>query len=264
VADVAAVDVRLDAHPPTGIRDRVHGYATMTRWELASLRLQLPLVIIIQCLAGAGFILGVGLFFDHVPPVAAVYVSTGVPVINLIIVGLIFGPQIVADQKLAHSYDYLRSMPVSTATAALSWYTVTLIAGIPSVIVSLLIAEARYHLAFTITPAIVPAALLTAFTGTMMGYALSHAVSDPMKTRLVAQLLVFAVMGFTPITYPITQQPPWLAALNWFLPFRHMAVIVRSALMAGTYGAVATSYLIVAIWGVVCAALAARALRRRS
>jgi hypothetical protein len=43
-----------------------------------------------------------------------------------------------------------------------------------------------------------------------------------------------------------------------------MAVIVRSALMAGTYGAVATSYLIVAIWGVVCAALAARALRRRS
>ena len=90
----------------------LHGYSTMTQWELADLRLTLPLMVAIQVLAGAGFVLGIGLFFRHIPPTAALYVSTGVPVVNLVLVGLIFGPQVVAEQKLRGTYDYLRALPV--------------------------------------------------------------------------------------------------------------------------------------------------------
>ena len=50
-------------------------------------------------------------FFEHIPTSAALYVSTGVPVINLTIVGMILAPQLVANQKTNGSYEYLRSLP---------------------------------------------------------------------------------------------------------------------------------------------------------
>jgi ABC-2 type transport system permease protein len=109
----------------------------------------------------------------------------------------------------------------------------------------------------------VPAVLLTAFTGTMIGYGLGHAVPNPMVTQLVTQLLVFAIFGFTPILFPAWQLPPWLAAVNWWFPFGHMAVIVRAGLTAGLVTGVTSSYVMVAAWGIIGAAAAAWALGRR-
>lgn len=242
----------------------IHGYSWMTRWDLAGLRLELPLIAGVQILSGVGFVLGLALFFDHIPAPVALYVSTGVVVLNLTLVGLIVGPQFVADQKLAGTYDYLRALPVPATSAAAAWYTVTLIAGLPAAVVSLVVAELRYGIAFTVTPSIVPAVLLTVFTGTMLGYALSHAVANPMTTRLVAQLLVFFVMGFSPILYPASQQPHWMATMNGWLPFEHMATIVRAGLTTGMVTGIGRSYAIVTVWGVLGMVLSARALVRRA
>jgi len=238
-------------------------YRALTRWHLAGLRMWLMLLTVVQVLAGAGFVLGIALFFDHIPATAALYVCTGVPVVNLMIVGLILGPQLVAEQKLQQSYEFVRSLPVPRTAAAAAWYTVCLLAGLPAVTVSLLIAEARYGISFSLSPAIVPAVALTAFTGTMMGYALSHAVPNPMVTQLVTQLLVFVVFGFSAILFPAGQLPAWLASLNWWFPFEHMAVIVRAGLTAGLATGIASSYLIVAGWGIAGAAASAWALGRR-
>src|SRR5262245_7550079 len=75
------------------------GYRTMLRWQLVSLRIWLPALILLQILFGAGMVLGIGLLFEDITPIAALYVSSGVPVINLLVIGLILGPQLVADQK---------------------------------------------------------------------------------------------------------------------------------------------------------------------
>lgn len=48
---------------------------------------------------GAEYQLGFALFFDHIPASAALFVSTGVPVINLVVVGLVLGPQLVARSR---------------------------------------------------------------------------------------------------------------------------------------------------------------------
>jgi ABC-2 type transport system permease protein len=259
-------DLTLAISPATlrrGVPYWLHSYWTLTRWHLAGLRMWLSLLTAIQVLAGAGFVLGIGLFFRHIPATAALFVSTGVPVINLVMVGLILGPQLVADQKVQQSYEFVRALPVPETAAAVAWYTVCLLAGIPAVVVSLSIAEARYGISFAISPAIVPAVLLTAFTGTMIGYALGHAVPSPMATRLITQLFVFAVFGFTPILFPARQLPGWLATLNWWLPFGHMAVIVRAGLTTGLVGSVGTSYVVVAVWGAIGVAVSAWALGRR-
>ena len=105
------------------------GYRTMVRWHLASLRMWLMLLVMVQVLVGVGFVLGIGLFFDEVPPVAATYATTGAPVFNLVLLGLLLGPQLVADQRTSGGYDFLQSLPVPTTAAAAAWYTVTLVAG---------------------------------------------------------------------------------------------------------------------------------------
>jgi ABC-2 type transport system permease protein len=240
-----------------------HEYTVMVRWHLASLRMWLVTMSIVQLLAGVGFVLGISLFFAHVPMTAALFVATGVPVINLLTVGLILGPQLVADQKSNGSYDYLRSMPVTRSVTAASWYTVCLIGGVPAMVVSLAVAKLRYDLPLHVSLMIVPAVLLTSFAGTMLGYALGHAIGNPMATRLITQLLVFAIFGFAPILFPVSQMPRWLGTVNWWLPFRHMAVVTRAALTPGGHPGLLSAYVVLAVWSVVCAVLAGRALGRR-
>jgi ABC-2 type transport system permease protein len=84
-----------------------------------------------------------------------------------------------------------------------------------------------------------------------------------MTVRLIAQMLVFVVFGFVPILFPVQQLPAWLGALNWWFPFRHMAVMVRAGLTEGLVNDVAVAYVVVSVWAVVCAVLAAMALGRR-
>jgi ABC-2 type transport system permease protein len=187
-----------------GIARWSRDYRSMLRWHIASLRIWLVTLTAVQVLSGVGFVLGISLFFDHIPLTAALFVSTGVPVINLLMVGLILGPQMVADQKASGSYEYLRSMPVSWSVTTAAWYTVCLIGGIPAMIVSLAVAQLRYGLPLDISLAIIPAILLTSLAGTMLGYALGHALGSPMATRLITQLCVFVVFGFAPILFPLS------------------------------------------------------------
>jgi ABC-2 type transport system permease protein len=235
----------------------------MLRWHAASLRIWMVLLAIVQVLSGVGFVLGISLFFKHIPTSAALYVSTGVPVINLTMVGLILGPQLVASQRTSGSYEYLRSLPVSRTVNAAAWYTVCLIGGVPAVVVSLCVACLRYSLPLHVTAMIVPAVLLTSFAATMLGYAVAHAISNAMATALITQALVFVVFGFAPVLYPVAQMPRWLSALNWWFPFRHMAVVTRAALTSLPRPGLGTSYAVLGVWSVVCAGLAGRALGKR-
>lgn len=241
----------------------VGGYQTMLHWQLAGLRTLLPLLIGIQILVGAGFVLGIALLFDDISPTAALYVSSGAPVMNLLIVGLLLGPQLVAQQEAEHSYDFVHALPVPRTATALAWYTVTLLGSLPAVVLSLLVAQLRYGITFTVSPSVVAAVLLTAFTGTMLGYALGHALPNPMVIQLAEGVLRFVVFGLSPILFPAEQLPGWLAAISWWLPFGHMAVIVRDPLAPEMVADAPISYLIVAIWGVGCAAITAWALGRR-
>lgn len=238
-------------------------YRSMLRWHAASLRLWLAVLSTVQVLSGVGFVLGISLFFKNIPVSASMYVSTGVPVVNLLMVGLVLGPQLVADQRSTGSYEYLRSMPVRRSVNAAAWYTVCLVGGVPAMVVSLAVAWLRYGVPLHLSVTVLPAVLLTSFTGTMLGYALAHAVPQPMATRMITQMLVFVVFGFSPVLFPIAQMPHWLGVLNWWFPFRHMGVVVRAGLTRGPYSGVESSYVVLGIWSVVCAALAGRALGRR-
>jgi ABC-2 type transport system permease protein len=57
--------------------------------------------------------------------------------------------------------------------------------------------------------------------------------------------------------------PTWLVDLNWWFPFRHMAVVVRAALTSTPDQGVMTAYLVLGAWTLASIAAAGWALTRR-
>ena len=110
---------------------------------------------------------------------------------------------------------------------------------------------------------VAPAVGLTLLTGTLIGYALAHAIPKPDITQLISQLLIFVIFGFSPISYPIENLPAWLATVNEYLPFYPMANVVRDSLTNGIVSEVGRSYVILGAWASGAAVVAGWVLRRR-
>ena len=238
-------------------------YWRMVAWDFADFRLHLPVLSAILILQGVGFALGMGLLFGTMPETAAVFLVTGAPVLNLITAGLIFEPQLVAEQRVHGSYEFLQSLPVPRSAAALAWYTVALGTALPAVTLTLVIGVARYHLTLTVTPMVVPAMLLTCLTGVLLGLAIAHGVTVPMAAMLASTTLIFVMFGFSPVAFPAAQLPGWLAAVNQWLPFGSMATIVRAALVNSVASGVPRAYVVVGAWAAGSALVVAWAQGRR-
>ena len=238
-------------------------YWRMLAWNFADLRLYVPVLSAVLVLQGAGFALGIGLLFGTVPETAAVFLVTGAPVMNLITAGLIFEPQLVAQQRVRGSYEFLQALPVPRSAAAVAWYTVALATALPAVALTLVAGAARYHMHLAVTPLVVPAMLLTCLTGVLLGLAIAHGVTAPMAAELVSTTLIFVMFGFSPVAFPATQLPGWLAAVNQWLPFGSMATIVRAALSSGVATGVPRAYVVVAAWAAGSALVVAWAQGRR-
>lgn len=241
----------------------LQSYVMMTRWELGSLRLLLPLIVALQVVIGGGFALGIGLFFNEMPARNALFLATGVAVVTLITVGIVLGPQLVSNHKIAGTYDFLWSLPVPRTTQAAAWLTVNVIIAIPGMVAAVAIADWRYDLPLTVSASIVPAVLLTISTATLIGYAFAHAIRKPMITNMITQLLIFVILGFSPINFPPENLPGWLQTVNEWLPFQHMAAVIRDSLTDGAVVEVRNSYLILVLYTVVSAAVAAWVIGRR-
>lgn len=238
-------------------------YTSMVRWELTSLRLVVPVATAVQILTGAGFIFGIDLLFGGLGQEAALYLSTGVLVITLITVGMVMSPQFVAQAKASDQYDFLWSLPVPRTTAALASLTINSIIALPGMVIAILAALWRFDLPLVVSPAIVPAVLIVLLTGTMVGYAFSHAISSPLAINMVSQVLIFFILGFSPINYPIERLPGWFEAIHEWLPFHHMAQVVRGGLTEGVVDGMARSYLVLGGWSVVAVIGTALVLGRR-
>jgi ABC-2 type transport system permease protein len=238
-------------------------FRAMLAWDLGDLRLQLPVLVAVQLLGGVGFVLGFGLFFRHLPEHLALYVATGLPVINLITFGAVVFPQYIASQKLDQTYDYLSSLPVRRAVRVGTAFVTTLVVGLPAVVATLLVATAHYHLHLDVSLEVVPALLFVALSGTMLGLALGHAIDRPTLAQSLSQLLIFAIFGFCPIVFPSAHLPGWLAGINSVLPFESMATMVRGGLTSGLVSDLGRAYAVVAAWTVVSAAVVAWAMGRR-
>ena len=94
-----------------------------------------------------------------------------------------------------------------------------------------LVIGAFYHdFGLEVSPLVVPALLLVAVAGILVGYAIAHGAPKAQMAHLVTQILVFAIMLFSPVLYPVDQLPGWLATLHRGLPIQYMADLSRGTL----------------------------------
>jgi ABC-2 type transport system permease protein len=264
---MTAVELELARAWATERRGPGHWFASlrlMLRWELSSLRLVLPVTIAVQLLFGAGLTIGFGLFLPDISTVAATYLVTGAAAMTLILVGLTVGPQFVSAHKQRGTYEFLWSLPAPRSAATAAWFVVTLIFGLPAFVATLLVGSWRYDLELSVSVvALLPAVLLVVFTATMLGYALAHAVSSPMVVMGIAQVMVFAVVGFSPINYPADRLPTWLQQVHAWLPLEPMGQVVRAALTEGFVTDVVRPHMVLVVWASASVAIVAATLSRR-
>lgn len=241
----------------------LRSYGAMLRWEVMSSRLFLPLLLVIQILVGAGFVIGFGLLITEVDTATALYLATGGVVQSLILIGLIVTPQVVSQRKMEGSYEYLWSLPTPRGAASLASTTVAALVAIPGVVATLLVAVWRYDVTFAVHPTVVPAILLTVACGSFLGMAAAHGIPNPQVTLLLTQLMIFFVIGFSPVFFPPERLPNWLATLHDYLPFYPMALAVRSSLTNGLVDMTANAWLVLSAWTIVGALITGIVLVRR-
>ncbi len=247
----------------TGPGNWLRGYGAMLRWEVVGSRLLLPLMLIVQILVGAGFVLGFGLLISDVDNATALYLATGGVVQSLILIGLIVTPQIVAQRKMEGSYEYLWSLPVPRGAASLASATVAAAVAVPGVVATLLVAVWRYDVTFTIDPSVPLAILLTVACGSFLGMAVAHGMSNPRVTLLFSQLIIFFVIGFSPVFFPPERLPDWMTTLHDYLPVYPMALAVRSSLTDGLVEMTTSAWVVLTCWTIAGAAITGMVLVRR-
>jgi len=246
-----------------GLRYWLLSYRRMLHYDLVSQRQWLPFLFVIQLLLSSGMAVLYGFYLPAISPRIAAFIVTGTPALALIPIGFVSVPSVIADQKTAGTYDYVRSFPVPRMAAVASATTVFTLLALPGLMVALMLAAWRYGVDVTISPLIVPAVALTSVTATCVGAALGHAIRNPMVTNLVSNLMIFFTLLFSPIVFPPDQFPNWLVQIHEWLPFYPMATVLRDALSNGLVTGVGHAYAVLGAWTIVSLALTARVVAHR-
>ncbi len=242
----------------------LRSYFLMVVWELQSLRIVLPLALVAQIIFGAGLVIGFGYLVGEMPMTQALFLATGVTVISMITLGLVLVPQLIAGSKQAGVYDYLWSLPVPRTASVAASLTVNSFIAVPGMVLALIVAWLRYDLTFSVSPLILPAALLVLIMAASVGFAMGHAIPNPMTTSLITNVLVFVILLYSPINFPADRFPGWLAAVHQGLPMMHAANVVRAGLTDGLASDVGTSFAVLGVWAAAAWTLTAWVVGRRS
>lgn len=226
----------------------LRSYLLMLRWELANMRLILPLLLIVQIALYGGSVIGLGFFYDVVPSRQALYFATGGTLLALITVGLTFVPSIIAQRRAEGSHDYQWALPVPRVAMLLATLTIFVAVSAPGATIALVLAELRYDIDLDINLTVVPAIVLVLVTTTSVGAAIGHVTAQPAVTSAIGNLFFIVMFLFSPINYPAERLPGWLQVTHDWLPFEHMANAMRGGLTADLGADVPRSLAILGGW----------------
>lgn len=238
-------------------------FVSMLRFDLTSLRESLLMVALLQLLMGAGMSIIYGFYFDEIPKLAATFIVTGAPTLAIVPVGMALVPGVVMQHRLDETYDFLWSLPVPRLTIAASNFVLFTGLALPGVVLSLVVAAWRYNIDLAVSWSVIPAVLLAALMANSVGFGFAHAISEPRLTNLIVNMIIFLVLLFSPVAFPISNFPDWFASVHRVLPFFHMANIIRGGLTEGIVTDLPLSYLVVGLWMFGSWALVAWVVGRR-
>jgi ABC-2 type transport system permease protein len=242
----------------------VHSLRQMLRFDYGRMREWAPMMAIVQVMMGAGMAITYGFFFPHMTQPIALFIATGTPTLALIPLGFVMVPIGVSQQRVEGTFDFIWSLPAPRSAQAASTFLLYTALAVPGMVVALMIAVWRYGIHLNVSPAIVPAVLLSALMAISVGFGMALAIRSPIVISLITNMLVFMVLLFSPIVFPPTNLPTWLMDVHRVLPFYHMAVVIRAGLTSGLVAVnVARSYMVLITWTIAGWLMTAWVIGRR-
>lgn len=246
-----------------GPRAWLASYVAMLRFDFASQRTWLPAFLLQQVLFGAGMAIIYGFYLGHLSRAAALYIVSGTPALSVLTAGMIGVVMMVVDRQESGSWDFIWSLPCPRSAAVASTCTVFTVLAVPGIVVTLTLAAWRYGITLTVSPMAVPAVLLAALTTTAVAFGMALLIPNPVVTGALINALVFVVLLYSPIVFPISQLPGWLAAVHRVLPIYPVAQVLRASLTTGLVADVGLWYAVLAAWTAVSCAAAWWVISRR-
>ncbi len=238
-------------------------YGLMVRWVFLSSRPWLSLNLAVQIMIAVGFIYGISFFYPAMTPDIAKYIITGAPTLIMLTVGLVVVPQVIANMRTEGTFDYVWSLPVPRMTHIAADATNTFGTTLPGVIVSVILGAIYFNFDLNVSLLVIPAVILIAMCGTFVGYTIAFSVPKPMMVNVITQILVFFVMLFSPVMFPVSQLPGWLQAIHQVLPIQYMADLVRGTLTDLPVN-LGLAFGVVGAWCAGCFVLTYLLVRRRN
>jgi ABC-2 type transport system permease protein len=246
-----------------GPRHWLRSYLLMLRFDWGRSRQYAPLMIIVQLLMGAGMAVMYGFFYPEISETTALYITTGVPTLALVPLGLLMVPGAVGDMRMEGTFDVVWSLPTPRSAQAGATFTLFTLLALPGTVLALVVAAWRYDVSLDLSPVLVPAVLLSAVMAVVVGFGMALAIENPMVTNLITNALMFVVLLFSPIVYPASNLPDWLAAAHQVLPFESMATAIRAGLTDGLVTGTGTAFVVLGLWTSFGCALTAWVVGRR-
>ena len=246
-----------------GLRHWLSSYVAMLRFDIASQRTWLPMFLLTQVLFGAGMAVIYGFYIGHMSRQTALYIVSGAPALAVLTSGLIGVTTMVVERKEAGSWDFIWSLPCPRSAAVASTFTVFTAMAIPGIVVALVLAAWRYGLSLTPSPMAVPAFLLAALMATSVGFGLAQLIPNPLITGVMVNVLIFVILMYSPVVFPISQLPGWLAGVHRVLPIYPAAQVLRASVTTGLVTGTALWYAVLAGWTVAAWGAAAWVIGRR-
>ena len=246
-----------------GARYWAASYAAMLRFDFASQRNWLPMFALMQILFGAGMAIIYGFYIGHLSSEAALFIVSGSPALAVLTAGLIGVVMMVTERQQAGTWDFIWSLPAPRSAAVASTFTVFTLLSIPGIIVTLARSAWRYGLTLTVSPMVVPALLLSSLMATSVGFAMAQLVARPVVTNAIVNALIFVVLIFSPVQFPISHLPLWLADVHRVLPIYYLGQVLRASVTRGLVSNLALSYAVLAAWTVAAWAGTAWVIGRR-
>jgi ABC-2 type transport system permease protein len=220
----------------------------MLRFDLAAQRNFLPMFLIMQILFGAGMAIIYGFYIGHLSPAAALYIVSGAPALAMLTAGLMGVTMMVTERQQAGTWDFIWSLPVPRSAAVASTVTVFTLLAIPGIVVTLALADLRYGISLSVSPMAVPALLLSSLMATSVGLSMALLIDNPVATNAILNAMIFVVLIFSPVQFPISRLPLWLADVHRVLPIYYLAEVLRASVTRGLVSDTGLSYAVLAAW----------------
>jgi ABC-2 type transport system permease protein len=241
----------------------LRSYRLLFTWQARRLKWFIPLGIAVQALFAIGIVAGYPMLFPEIDRTTILYLATGAPAISLITLGLVLVPQLVSQAKTEGTLDYIRSLPVPRAAYLFADMSVWLVIVLPGVAFAAVVAAVRFGLDLQPSPLVVPTILLVALTATSIGYAIASLLPQSAAV-LLSQVLVVFVLMFSPLNFPASRLPEWLAAVHRILPIQAMGESLRGTLASNAFSVGTGTFALLAVWCAVSLVLTLRILERRA